>query len=305
MKSTTTRITLLLAGAFALLSANQARAELVSWDVDSSQSYMRLAIPDQQLTLDGTTGTVRVRSQVGSNNAWNDTSGARAFIDGFLSTDLQDQTAITFNGGANSLVALNSGNYRPNPADFNPLNTNAENPDGQYSGSATAPAPMGAKVRVTAVLGGFLPVTVDLAYIAFRNVALDASSGIMPLTGGTTFAGGSNNFGIQSATLDVDGLTVTLLGQPIPDMVNSPLSNLTGLNTLGGSVQVLNALDRKLTLNINVPIAIDVDGTILNATATGQIVAFATLVPEPSSIVMAGFAAFGLCWAGRRRFRRA
>jgi hypothetical protein len=64
-------------------------------------------------------------------------------------------------------------------------------------------------------------------------------------------------------------------------------------------------LARRLTVQINVPIAIDVDGTIINATATGQIVAFTTLVPEPSSVVPAGFAAFGLCWAGRRRMRRA
>jgi hypothetical protein len=300
MKSTTIRITLVLAGAFALFSANQARAELVSWDVDASQSFMRLAIPDQVLTVDGTTATVRIRSQSGSNNPWNDTSGARAFLDGFLSTNYaNDESSITFNGGSNSLVALNSGNYRPNPAEFNPANTNADNPDGQYSGSTAVAGAFGAKVR-----GSVSILTLDLAYIAFRNVMLDIASGVTPITGGT-FAGSTNNFGIASADLDVDGLSAAIVGQVVPDILSSPLSNLTGLNTAGGSITVLSALDRKLTIQVNVPIAIDLDGTLVNATASGQIVAFTTLVPEPSSVVLAGFAAFGLCWAGRRRMRRA
>jgi len=60
-----------------------------------------------------------------------------------------------------------------------------------------------------------------------------------------------------------------------------------------------------LTLSVNLPLSFDIgDGVFINGNVQGQIVAFATLVPEPSSVFMAGVAALGLCWAGRRRFRR-
>jgi hypothetical protein len=282
-----------------LAVAAPARAALVSWDVDPAQSFVRLNIPDQQVTVDTTTATIRIRA---ANSAtWSDTTGRRAFLDGEISSNLVDGASIAFNGGSNNLFALETGSFRPNPAQFDPNATNADNPDGQYTGTGGVAAAYAAKVR-----GSVSILTLDLAFIAFRDVFFDIASGVLALDGGGAFAGGANNFGIDSALLDVDGLNAAIVGQVIPDVLSEPLSGLSGLNTGGGVVTNLGGLDRKLTITVSVPISIDLEGTIVTASATGTIVAFATLtvIPEPSSVLLAGFAAFGLIWAGRRRIRR-
>lgn len=280
-----------------LAVAAPARAALVSWDVDPAQSFVRLNIPDQQITIDTTTATIRIRNA--DNGAWSDAGGRRAFLDGTISSNLIDATSIAFNGGSHNIFALESGSFRPNPAQFDPNATNDDNPDGQYTGTGGVAAAYAAKVR-----GSVSFLTLDLAFIAFRDVFYDIASGVLALDGGGAFAGGANNFGIDSALLDVDGLSALIVGQVIPDVLSEPLSGLTGLNNGGGVVTNLGGLNRMLTITVNVPISLDLEGTIVTASATGTIVAFATLVPEPSSVLLAGFAVFGLIWAGRRRIRR-
>lgn len=295
---------LAVVGLFA--AAAPARAALVNWDIDSAQSFIRLNIADQNISLDGFTVNVRLRDAAG--NAWDDNDGKRAFLDGTVATNLVDGASIDFLGGSHNIQALNSGNFRPNPASFDPNATNAENPDGQFIGTGTAPAAFAARVNVFALIA-----TRTAGYLALRNVFGDLESGVIPLGGGTTIAGGTTALGIASATGDLDGLFMDpilgiAIGQPIPDTAGLAISLPAGsnFNSLGGSVTDLGGLDRRLNLSINMPLSFDLDGIVLNASITGQIVAFTTLVPvpEPSSVIMASFAALGLCWAGRRRFRR-
>lgn len=302
MKATTVRLTLSVASALALvLSASSAMAAPLTWTVDSAQSFVRLNIPDSQVTLDGIAVNVRIRNQDNSN--WSDAGGRRAFLDGTISTDYVDGSSISFLSGQHALAAIEAGSFRPNPAAFDPGATNGDNPDGSYTNSSGAPAAYAAKVRAQ---GASFPANLlgqlDLGYIAFRDVNFDVDSGALALDGGGSFVGGSNNFGIASANLDVDGQDVSLVGQVVPDMLNESLTGLTGLNTAGGTVTVIDALTRQLVFNVNVPISIDLDGTILNATASGQIVAFA-IVPEPSSIALAGFGVVGLVTMAYRRRR--
>lgn len=278
-----------------LAVAAPARAALISWDVDPTQSFVRLAIPDQAVSFDGTNATVRIRNSQ-NTSAWSDAGGRRAFLDGTIASNLNDGNSISFLGGQSALVGLESGSFRPNPASFNPADTDGDNPDGQYTNTTGAAAAFAATVRATVV------ITVDLAKIAFRSVEFDVNSGSLALDGGGNFAGGSD-FGIATAVLDVDGLDAFLVGQLIPDILSAPVAGLMGINTSGGTVTDLGGNLRMLLLNITVPISIDFEGVPLSASAAGQIVAFA-IVPEPSSVLLAGFAAFGLCWAGRRRFRR-
>jgi hypothetical protein len=281
------------------LSVDKAQASPVSWNVDPVQSYIRLSIPDQSVVIDGTSVTMRLR---GANNAaWSDSNGARAFLDGTIATELQPGS-IEFLGSAHNLFALESGSYRPSPAQWDPNATNVDNPDGQYIGTDGAPAAFAAKAR-----GSVLLITPDLAYLAFRSVQFDVDSGAIPLAynfGGATFAGGTNSFGIQSAAIDIDGLAAQLVGQPVPDMRNKLLSDLIGWNVLGGTIVNFTSFGPELTLLVNTPIAIEVDGVPLQAIVSGQIVAYTT-IPEPSSILLAGCAAFGLFVACRRRLCRA
>ena len=111
-------------------------------------------------------------------------------------------------------------------------------------------------------------------------------------------------FTLSAANLNVDGLVVALLGsQPIPDTLNAPLSLPLQTNTSTGSIISLGGLNRKLTLNIAIPVVLDIDGTIINGTAAGALVATA-MVPEPSTMALALVGAVGLAGVVHKRRRR-
>ncbi len=305
MRSTRIRSTLLMACAIALLGvAAPATAATVSWDIDEANSFIRLNVPDQAIDLDGTNATIRLRNQTsasGGNNTWSDNQGKLAFLDGTIATNYTDGSSVEFLTGQNNIQALEAANIRPDPASFNPNNTNADNPDGQYSGSASALAAFGARVRATVSI-----LTVDVAFLAIRDVLFDLSSNSIALGGGTTIANGTTSLGIASALIDADGLSLPLgLGQPIPDTFGAAFdSGGNFANTTGGTITIVDPMTRKLTLTVTVPIALDISGVILNASAVGQIVAYA-VVPEPSSFALLGFgtAALGVTVYRRRRSR--
>ena len=292
----TCAVVLLTAGLLA--AAAPAWAAIVNWNVDSSQSFVRLNIPDQSDPLG--TNTFRIRNNQ-NTSAWSDAGGRRAFLEGTITTQLNDGNSIGFLGGQSSLTALESGSFRPDPAAFDPDATDGDNPNGSYTNTDGAPAAFAARIRYNTISAG--PFVFDLALIAFRDVVFDIDSGNLALDGGGAFTGGYQ-FGIASSLLDVDGLS-TAAGQLIPDILNAPQDNLVGISALGGTVTDLGGLDRMLTLNIQVPITLNLPGVPLPllGSATGTIVAFAT-IPEPSSMLLAGSAALGLIWIGRRRGRK-
>jgi hypothetical protein len=99
---------------------------------------------------------------------------------------------------------------------------------------------------------------------------------------------------------------VDLIGQPIPDTLNVPLQNLIGPNSAGaGSIAYGVGLSRTITIPISQAIPLDLGGGVLiNATATGTIVATA-IVPEPSTSALgdAGLLQSALMMIyGRRKF---
>jgi hypothetical protein len=290
--------TAILVAAGLLAIGSPARSAIVNWDIDPSQSFIRLNIPDQGDAFGNT--TVRIRNNQ-NTSAWSDTGGRRAFLEGTIKTQLNDGTSIGFLGGQNNLTALESGSYRPDPAAFDPDATNGENPNGSYTNTGGVPAAFAARINYATIS---IPLPLDLARIAFRDVVFDIDSGSpLALDGGGAFTGGYE-FGIASSLLDVDGLN-TIAGQLLPDILNAPQDNLTGISSLGGVVTDLGGSDRMLTLSIQVPITFNLPGVPipLLGSATGTIVAFAT-IPEPPSVLLAGFAALSLIWVGVRRRSR-
>jgi hypothetical protein len=275
--------------------ATHAHAVGVSWNIDPVQSSLQLTVPDQSVTLNGTTATIRLRDN-GSTSQWTDAGGRRAFIDGTIATDYVDGVSIQFNSGSHNIFALEQANVRPNPAQFDAGATNAENPDGQYTGTGAALAAYGARVRASISI-----LTVDAAYLAMRDVQYNIGSGVIALGGGTSIGGSTTTFGISSASVDVDGLSIIAVGQPIPDVLNGSLSPIGGTNTNGGTIADLGGGQRRLTYNIAESITIDIEGVTLNGSASGTIVAFAT-VPEPGAFVLGGIGFLGLVgWRIRRR----
>jgi hypothetical protein len=286
-----------LAAAAVFATATPASAALVNWIVDPTQSYVRLNIPDQNLTVDGL-GSVSIRVRdAGSSTSWTDNGGRRAALGGMVATNYNPGTSIDFIGGAHQLYALNSGNFRPNPNAFDSSATNSSNPDGQYIATSSAQAAFAMRFRSSLA---FLP---DLGYGALRDVLFDLESGSLPLLGGTNFSGGT--FGLESAEFDLDAIGAAGFGQPFPDIRAQDVGPWTDTNSGSGLITTADpwSLLPEMRLQINVPIQIDLgDDVVLSASFTGQLVAH--LIPEPSSIFMAGLAVLGLCWAGRRRLRR-
>jgi len=280
----------LVAVGLSIAAATPARAALVSFDVDPAQSYGRITIPDFNYTVD-VLGTINVRPRnynVNNNNAWTDAGGRLAPLDGTISTNLVDGVSVQFNSGLNNLFAVETFNARPNPAVFNGTT---------YTNTTTDLAAFATNIRTNNFLAS------QLGLLAIRDTQLDIASGVIPLGGGTSIAGSATNLGLSSAQIGAD--FVGLAASAIDDVLQSVTSDDLFGNTGAGSITVVDFLTRKLTLAVNLPLVFDLgDGVIINGNVQGQIVAYATLVPEPSTVAMAGVAALGLCFAGRRRFRR-
>jgi hypothetical protein len=260
-----------------LLAPGVTNAMVVTWNVDTTNSYVQLAVPDQTVNVTNIGNvTVRLRD-AGNNSQWTDAGGRRAAVAGTILTDYADATSITFLANAHNLYALEQTNLRPNPAAWDPVTLS-------YTNTGMAPAAFGARVRATYVVLIF-PVTADAAFLALRNVQFDIASGVVPMVGGA-FLGSQTQFGISAATGDVDGLDILDLGQPVPDVLAGELPPIAQINTAGGAIQNLGGRDRKLTYTINMPIAIAVEGMTLTGSAAGQIVAYGT-VPEPPTLRIA------------------
>jgi hypothetical protein len=281
-------------------------ASLITWNIDSTQSIVRLNLPDQNITVDGITANVRLRNANNSN--WSDDGGRASRVTGTLATNYSEggsSASLTFLQGLHNATAIEFGSFRPNPAAFDSSLVNASNPDGQFANTSGAPAAFAAKIRGNALL------TFDLAFLAIRSVEYDAS-GTATLNGGAgAYSGGASqtNLGVSAGFASIDGLNVgfPINSQLIPDINNQDLGSLLGgqLEVNAGTISIANlgGLDRRLTKLINIPLSFDVDGIIVSGFINGQIVATAT-VPEPSSVSLLAIG-LGLAVArGRRSLQR-
>jgi hypothetical protein len=283
------------AGRFALLAvcagllASPASAFLVNWDIDSTQSSFKLAIPDQTTTLGTTTATMRLRNQ--NNATWTTNT---APVDGLLATDVgAGVSSIQFLGGASSLVGVNTGNYRPNPAVYNTAVTDATNSAGTFTNTSAAAAVFGARVNATVSI-----LTINVGMIAFSNVSYDVASAVTAVTG-TSFLSNALSVGIADSAVAFDSVNggTTGLGDSIGN--TGPISAVN-VNGAAGSIVNLGGGNYKLTVPINMPVFVDLSGVTLNATATGTLVGFA-FIPEPATLVLIGAGVAGLAAYGRKR----
>jgi len=281
----------------ALLAGAGARAEFVDWEVDESLSQIALAVPNQDVDLDGLVVNIRMRNQVGGDaGPWS--VGNTASLDGVIATDYVDGGSIEFLLGQHLLFALPSGSYRPNPAAFDPLLVDPDNPFGTFTNTSTAPGAYGGRVRANILI-----VEPDAAFVNFTDVFFDLASGVLPITAGS-FASEALDLGIESATVAFDGLDVGFgFGQPIPDAPDYVILDAVNANlAAGATVTAPDPLQpdlRMLTIPVDVDLVIDL-GVPLDATATGTLVAFAVL-PEPGAASMLGFGGLLLACLERRR----
>jgi len=285
------------AGRFLLLAvcagfvASPASAFLVNWDVDPSLSSFKLAIPDQTTTLGTLTATMRLRNQ--NNGTWTTNN---APVDGLLATDVgAGISSIQFLGGSSSLVGVNTGSYRPNPAAYNTAVTDATNTAGTFTNTSSAAAVYAARVNASVSI-----ITINVGYISFDNMSYDVSSAATAITG-TSFLSNALTVGILDSTTHFDSVNggTTALGDAQGN--TGPISAVnSGAGT--GSVVNLGGGNYRLTVPISEPVFINLSGVTLNATATGTLVAFA-FIPEPATLMLLGAGVVGLAAYGRRRIR--
>jgi hypothetical protein len=277
--------------ALSAAAVSPASAFTVSWDVDHTQSSFTLTVPDQPVTLGDISGTLRLRNQ--NNAAWTTNT---APVDGILATDITPGfSSIQFLGGASSLVGLNTGSYRPNPAAFSTAATSTINTAGSFTNTSSAPAVYAA--RVNAFVG---IVNLNLGYISFDNVSYDASSAAIAFAG-TSFLANGITVGLADSRVNFDAIN-TIVGQPVGD-AQSQSGPLSGINSGAGSGSMVNVGGTlyRLTVPINLPVTVTLSGLNLNATATGTLVAFAN-IPEPATLVTVMLGLAGLAgFAGRRK----
>lgn len=263
-----------------LLLPLSASAAPIGWIIDSTQSSLKLSIPDQPVVIDGFNATVRVRNQNSSqNNAWN--VGNTAALSGVLNTDYTFNS-IEFLAGS-SISFLNSGSYRPNPAAYSlPLNPDGIASGGVFTNTTSAAAVYAGRLRTTTLL-----VTNDAFVFSLYNMVMGLQSGTLPMSGGFfdgDFAANSIAATIGDGRFAVDTTGITI----IPDEIGA-FGNVGGTNaTPLGSIEY-SGLVGTLTLPINFsfPFALT-DDVALTAQFTGQIVAH--YIPEPSTLVLSGLA---------------
>jgi hypothetical protein len=281
----------IVAGAALLLTSSIASAAPLVWVVDPAQSSISLNVPDQVVVAGDTSITIRFRD-AGNASTWN--QGRTAPVTGTLVTNYVDGSSIEFLGGAHDVYALTTGSFRPDPAAFDPI-------AGVYVGTTTAPAIYAARVRATVSL-----LSVDVGFVSFLDVRYDVLSGVLPIDGSGSFAANALTIGLADALLAFDGLNVSPLELPVPDAPPTPVGPLLGTNAVASALvtapdPIGDPLLRRLTIAVNVPFELDLLGTPLNASASGILVAYAYLVPEPGTLVLLAFGLAGLAIVRRER----
>jgi hypothetical protein len=291
-----------------MTSAAQAQIGL-TFTVDSTQSYLTLNIPNFSYSGNNINITGQNRTNgAPTGTAWSasTTTGNTAFVSGTIATTVggsftgKTLSAIQFVSGANNLSALASGNYRPNPAAYNMVTS-------IYANNGPGPGAYGATAHV--ILGNAGLVSFDnVTYDVGTNSALPASGGVGAGTFVTNNPSNPLNAGVLSSIFSVQGFSLIIAGQVLPND-SASLGGLVAGNTTDGATYTYNGPDTNLQIKmpILIPTSISLGGGVfINGTATGQIVANAS-VPEPATIGMAamGFVSIVALVRRRRRLSRA
>ncbi len=261
---------LLLSGA-----ANRCLGAEVTWDIDQSQSWIRLTIPDQlvdigggttvQMALRGAQPIYDVNLPANQNPPivpWADNLGRRAPIDGNLATDYTEGSSIQFLNLNHTAFIVETGQWIPNRNFWNAVTEQFDYHTPQADGHASAFA-------AELTIGG----TLRVGHITLYN-SIILADGTVTLTGGPspwTSNGGSMNAG-QKDNGNLDFWTQILV-----DDSHGDVGECAGLNNGGITIEDMGGGQRKMTIPLDIDFVTEINDLPLNADFAGQIVAFATL----------------------------
>ena len=290
-----------------LMASSTAHAEALQFTVDSTKSYLTLNVPNFSYSGNGININGENRTNGAPiNAAWSasTTTGNTAFMSGTIATTVggslsgKTLTAIQFVSGANNLSALNSGNYRPNPAAYNSATS-------LYNNFTPAPGNYAWTAHISlgnAALASLENVQYDIG----TNSALAASgtlnSGTFNVNGTGIDAGNPVNLAILNSTFTQQGLGI-LLEAIFPSFVSTFAVDSSITSAGAGTYTFTNSTNLQIKIPFSAPFTTDFvpgSGILANGTMTGQIVANAH-VPEPSTLILAALGGLALL-AWRRRW---
>lgn len=263
-----------------VISSNFSVADTVEWNIDSSQSWIRMAIPDQDIDIGGGTtifAGLRGAQPIfdvtpGATNPavvpWSDDRGARAGIQGTILSDYQEGTSISFTQGTHNATLVESGQWIPNRNKWNGSNFDFHKPEIEGH-----PAAFAAELT----LGGIIRV----GHVALYSISLYAD-------GTANLSGGGGTWTQSGGTVTMGGDSGSILD--FWAQILAPSSRTTSGTSIGpnnGTITIedLGNDERKMTVTIDIDFILLVSGLPLqNSKFTGQIVAFATLT-QPAVVV--------------------
>ncbi|MBX3422504.1 MAG: PEP-CTERM sorting domain-containing protein [Pirellulaceae bacterium] len=278
-----------------VLLSSQAQAALISWTIDSTQSFIRLNVPDQQVPVTEDTSLPAALRDYQTNGGseenpilsgdpdepllWTDDGGRRNFVTGSLSSWYSEGSSIQFTSGTHNATAVQSGSFlpgTPGPASF------------------AADVWLSGEVDPEELPGVY--ANLRLGHVRILDIQYDVN-GTAGLTEGPT-----GTWSQTSGSLDLGTLAGATIDVDLIDLITDfgvALDPLLGTNVGGLMIENIGGLQRKLTIVVDLPVALELNNLPLTASITGQIVAFAT-VPEPASM---GLVAAALAMGVFRRRR--
>jgi len=290
------------------LSASNVQADPLTFTIDSAQSYVTLTIPN--FTFSGLAINLQGENRTNGaplSTAWSASTntGNTAFVSGTIATDLtgalggpQNVTGVKFLAGSSAMLALTSGNYRPNPAAYNSLTS-------AYNNNSSLPQNYGSVANTAlgnAALSSFSNTTYDITSPSALPVGSVSPANTFPVDGGYNPAN-TVSTGISASIFSVHGLVLFSVGQVIGNGTSGlgSIVSKEGPGTALGTFTFTSPTNLQMVVPVNTPFAINLGGGVfLNGTATGQYVANAA-VPEPSTLILAGLACVSLVAMARRR----
>lgn len=271
------RKTLVLALSMVLV-AQYAQAVPVSFTIDPQLSTLDLSasVPDFNNLPSTPQGDVLEGVGYPSHNGYS--TGSLSFYTGTINADVAPGSSIQFTGSS-----LIDANITDNGLGWAPDINN--NPPG-----VTVPT-------LTFASADYGFTFASLVWAALSNFQLGITSGSLALTG--------NNFpGTQTLTAIGGDLAYTdTLGGAFLAPGNSSLIGLALANNAAAGTLSQSGPNLTLTIPVSISQLVDVDDTGVNLIVTGQLVATG-VIPEPSTLLLAGMGAAGMGLVAARRRRR-
>jgi PEP-CTERM motif len=212
-----------------------------------------------------------------------------------LSIESSDGTLLSSAQTPNSDVTSISGTFKADVTASTIQFLSTNNAQFALQNTPQSPLASGASGSSLAQYGLSLAINgVGGGVVAARNYVGDATSGVIPLTGGT-FDGTKTNLSLATG---ITSYNLTLFGSPVVGMIDT---NSFLANTLSGGTLTSAGGVYTLHLPVLVPDPLVFDGVPLTFVYSGELVGTAT-VPEPASVLLAAIGVAVLVCCRRRGF---